>query len=39
VIVDAQRLADGPVATVRLPFKIFQQVHGWWVSAGQRPGA
>ena len=36
VIVDAQRLADGPLATVRLPYKIFQQVHGWWVPAEQR---
>jgi carotenoid cleavage dioxygenase-like enzyme len=36
LIVDAQRLADGPLATVRLPFKIFQQVHGWWVPAEQR---
>jgi carotenoid cleavage dioxygenase len=36
LILDAQRLADGPLATVRLPFKIFQQVHGWWVPAAQR---
>jgi carotenoid cleavage dioxygenase-like enzyme len=36
VILDAQRLADGPIATVRLPFKIFQQVHGCWVPAQPR---
>ena len=39
LILDAQRLADGPLATVRLPFKIFQQVHGCWVAAGQRSPA
>jgi carotenoid cleavage dioxygenase len=36
VIVDAQRLAEGPIATVRMPFKIFQQVHGCWVPAAAR---
>jgi len=36
VIVDAQRLTEGPLATVRLPFKIFQQVHGCWVPSEQR---
>ena len=38
VILDAQRLAEGPIATVRLPFKIFQQVHGCWVPAQPRSG-
>ena len=36
LILDAQRLAEGPLATVRLPFRIFQQIHGWWVSAETR---
>ena len=36
LIVDALRLADGPLATVRLPFKIFNQIHGWWVPEDQR---
>jgi carotenoid cleavage dioxygenase len=36
LILDAQRLAEGPIATVRMPFKIFNQIHGWWVSAEQR---
>ena len=31
VILDAERLADGPLATVRLPTRIPGQVHGWWV--------
>ena len=39
LILDAQRLADGPIATVRMPFRIFNQIHGWWVSAAQRAGA
>jgi carotenoid cleavage dioxygenase-like enzyme len=36
LILDAQRLAEGPLATVRMPFQIFSQVHGWWVPAEQR---
>lgn len=39
LILDAQRLADGPIATVRMPFRIFNQIHGWWTSAAQRGGA
>ncbi len=34
VVLDATRLAAGPIATVKLPFRTFGQVHGWWV-----PGA
>jgi carotenoid cleavage dioxygenase-like enzyme len=34
VIVDAQRLGDGDVARVILPFRISQQVHGVWAGAG-----
>jgi len=36
LILDAQRLADGPLAAVRMPFRIFNQIHGAWVSAAQR---
>lgn len=36
LILDAQRLADGPLATVRLPFKLFNQIHGWWVPQSAR---
>src|SRR5688572_23580250 len=36
LILDAQRLGDGPLATVRMPFKLFNQIHGWWVPAGMR---
>src|SRR5262249_38652776 len=39
VILDAQRLAAGPVATVRMPFRIYGQIHGWWVPAWQRQAA
>jgi len=39
VILDAQRLAEGPLATVRMPFRIFGQIHGWWVPAWQHQAA
>jgi carotenoid cleavage dioxygenase-like enzyme len=35
IILDAERLTDGPVATVRLPTKIVGQIHGWWVPQTQ----
>jgi carotenoid cleavage dioxygenase len=39
VILDAERLADGPVATVHLPMRAVGQVHGWWVPEAQLPSA
>jgi carotenoid cleavage dioxygenase len=39
VIMDAEHLADGPVATVRLPIRATGQVHGWWVPEAQLPTA
>jgi carotenoid cleavage dioxygenase-like enzyme len=36
-IVDAQHLADGPVARVKLPFRLHMQVHGCWASARDLP--
>ncbi len=33
VIADAMRLEDGPLARVRLPFRLHTQVHGWWEPA------
>lgn len=38
LILDAQRLAEGPIATVKMPFRIFNQIHGWWTPAAQRAG-
>jgi carotenoid cleavage dioxygenase len=35
VILDAEHLADGPVAVVHLPMRIPIQVHGWWVPEAQ----
>jgi carotenoid cleavage dioxygenase-like enzyme len=32
-ILDAQRLADGPVALVRLPTRVRSTFHGMWVPA------
>lgn len=37
VIMDAEHLADGPVATVMLPIRAVGQVHGWWVPEAQLP--
>ena len=37
VILDAEHIEDGPVATVRLPTRIVGQIHGWWVPADQIP--
>ena len=34
VIADAMRLEDGPVARVKLPFRLHTQVHGWWEPEG-----
>ncbi|RJG22074.1 carotenoid oxygenase family protein [Massilia cavernae] len=33
LILDAQRLADGPIATVHLPVRLRQGLHGNWVPA------
>ena len=30
-VFDAEHLADGPMATVRLPVQASPQIHGWWV--------
>jgi carotenoid cleavage dioxygenase len=35
VILDAERLDEGPVATVMLPLRAPGQVHGWWVPEAQ----
>ena len=37
LILDTDDLAAGPVATVRLPFRIYTQVHGWWVPEDDLP--
>jgi carotenoid cleavage dioxygenase len=37
VIVDTQHMEDGPVATVKLPFRSFSQVHGCWVQGDVLP--
>ncbi len=37
LILDAQHLADGPVATVKLPYRAVPQVHGFWVPGDQLP--
>jgi carotenoid cleavage dioxygenase len=37
IILDAQRLDAGPVATVKMPIAIVGQIHGWWVPQEQLP--
>ncbi len=37
VILDAEHLNDGPVATVRLPTRIVAQTHGWWMPGADLP--
>jgi carotenoid cleavage dioxygenase len=39
VILDAEHLADGPVATVHLPMRAIGQIHGWWVPEAQLPAS
>jgi carotenoid cleavage dioxygenase-like enzyme len=37
VIVDAQRMGEGELARVILPFRISPQVHGVWANASELP--
>ncbi|MEO6079520.1 MAG: carotenoid oxygenase family protein [Steroidobacteraceae bacterium] len=37
VILDAEHLQDGPIATVKMPTRVVAQVHGLWVPGDQFP--
>jgi carotenoid cleavage dioxygenase-like enzyme len=37
LILDAEHLEDGPVASVKLPLPAAPQIHGWWVREDQYP--
>ncbi len=37
VILDAERVEEGPIARVLLPVQAAPQVHGWWVREDQYP--
>jgi carotenoid cleavage dioxygenase len=39
LILDTDDIEAGPIATVQLPFKIYGQVHGWWVPGEDLPSA
>lgn len=39
VILDAEHLADGPVAVVKLSMRAIGQIHGWWVPEDQLPSS
>ena len=30
-VLEADAIGKGPIAKVALPFRLRQQVHGWWV--------
>jgi len=37
VILDAEHIDQGPIATVRLPTRIAGQIHGWWAPESEIP--
>ena len=39
ILVDTKEVAAGPVARVKMPFKVVGQVHGFWADASEIPGA
>lgn len=32
ILVDTQHLEDGPIATVKMPYRVHGQIHGFWVA-------
>ena len=39
VLVDTQHLDAGPIATVKMPYRVPGQIHGLWISGDQLPPA
>ena len=37
LILDAEHLEEGPIATVYLPIQASPQIHGWWLREDQYP--
>ncbi|MDR2215450.1 MAG: carotenoid oxygenase family protein [Nevskiaceae bacterium] len=37
VVVDAQHMSEGAIATIKLPYRAAPQVHGFWVPGDQLP--
>ena len=37
--IDADPESSGPIARVKMPFKVVSQVHGYWADASEIPGA
>lgn len=35
LILDAEHIEEGPIATVKLPIRAVPQIHGWWVPEDQ----
>ncbi len=38
LLFDTAGLEDGPIARVKLPYRVFGQIHGWWTPASEIPG-
>ena len=38
-MLEAGAIAQGPVASIRIPTRLRPQVHGWWVSQAQLDAA
>jgi carotenoid cleavage dioxygenase-like enzyme len=39
LVVDAQHMSEGAIATIKLPYRAAPQVHGFWVPGDQLPAA
>jgi carotenoid cleavage dioxygenase len=39
ILFDTKHVAEGPVARVKMPFKVVGQVHGFWADASDLPEA
>jgi carotenoid cleavage dioxygenase len=39
ILFDTKHIAEGPVARVKMPFKVVGQVHGFWADASDLPEA
>jgi len=37
ILVDTRQMDAGPIARVKMPYRVVGQVHGFWVSGNQLP--
>jgi carotenoid cleavage dioxygenase len=38
VLLDTRNLEAGPIATIKMPYRIVGQIHGWWAFADEFGG-